>query len=347
MKALRMAIINIENHQDLVRYLREQGLITDRDELRCKNLYGGVSNRTVKISCSPSKNWVIKQALEKLRVKEDWFSDPQRIHREAEGLRWLAELTPPGSVPGFIFEDHAQHLLIMQAVAEPHQNYKHLLLETEPKNIHTTTFARLCADIHCNSYDRRDEIASIFADAGFFESLRIDPYYVFSARQLPEAAPFLFNLIKTTRARKLTLVHGDYSPKNILIQNNRLILLDHEVIHFGDPAFDIGFSLAHLLSKAHYRSSLRSQFTAAAHLFWQTYFKQTQAAPWADDLEQQCVNHTLGCLLARVAGKSPLEYLSSSQRTLQKMILLQLIKKHPATMQLLIEQFEERLTSYG
>lgn len=340
-------MLNIENHQDLARYLCEQGLITNQDKLHCKNLYGGVSNRTVRVSCPPSKNWVIKQALEKLRVKEDWFSDPQRIHREAEGLRWLAELTPPGSVPGFIFEDHAQHLLIMQAVAEPHQNYKNLLLETEPKKIHTTIFARLCADIHCNSYDRRDEIAPKFADTGFFESLRLDPYYVFSARQLPEAAPFLFKLIETTRARKLTLVHGDYSPKNILIQNNRLILLDHEVIHFGDPAFDIGFSLAHFLSKAHYRSSMRSQFTAAAHLFWQTYFQLTQAAPWATDLEQQCVNHTLGCLLARVAGKSPLEYLSSSQRTLQKMILLQLIEKHPSTMQSLIEQFEERLNSYG
>lgn len=339
-------MINIENHRELIQYLADRGLIANKEQPVCKNLYGGVSNRTVLVCHSATDRWVIKQALEKLRVKEEWFADPERIHREAEGLRWLAELTKPGSVPGFVFEDHEQHLLAMEAIPEPHWNYKTLLMADPPVHQHSGDFADLLADIHQNSHTRREQIAPVFSDTGFFESLRLDPYYAFSARQLPEAAPFLFNLIEQTRSRKLTLVHGDYSPKNILIHNKQLVLLDHEVIHFGDPAFDLGFAMAHFLSKAHFHSSLRREFIATARHFWQTYHSKTTAAPWAKGLEHHGINNSLGCLLARVAGKSPLEYLNSSQKSVQKLIVLRLIQEEHDTMESLIHRFEELLNKH-
>jgi tRNA A-37 threonylcarbamoyl transferase component Bud32 len=340
-------MIDIENHAQLLDFLVQTGLLEERSQPLCTTLHGGVSNRTVKISWPDGSGWVAKQALEKLRVKADWFSDPKRIHVEAAGLRWLARLVGTAAVPSFVFESHEQRLLIMSAVPDPHQNYKELLLVTDsPDPRHAVEFGTLLARLHDNAFTHRDVLSVEFADTSFFENLRIDPYYIYAGHRLPTAAPFLFRLIDGTRKRRLTLVHGDYSPKNILIPQDRLILLDHEVIHFGDPAFDVGFSMAHFLSKAHARVSLRQQFAALADTYWQSYRHQTAGRPWTADLERWCINHTLGCLLARVAGKSILEYLSSSQKAAQRMAVQQLIDEPPATMTALIQQFTSRLSDY-
>ena len=107
-----------------------------------------------------------------------------------------------------------------------------------------------------------------------------------------------------------SLVHGDFSPKNTLIYRGKLILLDYEVVHFGDPGFDVGFALTHFLSKANHLRSERDRIGAAAALFWNVYRREIDSLEWAQTLEPRAVRHTLGCLLARVIGKSPLEYLT-------------------------------------
>jgi aminoglycoside phosphotransferase (APT) family kinase protein len=183
---------------------------------------------------------------------------------------------------------------------------------------HIRQFAALLASIHRRSAERDVELAPIFDDRTFFESLRIEPYYQYTATQVTQAARFLHDLIAATRVRRHCLVHGDYSPKNILVHYDKLILLDHEVIHWGDPAFDLGFALTHLLSKAHHLLAHRSAFAEAATLFWSTYRADLGTPDWANDLEVHAVRHTLGCLLARVAGRSPLEYLSSEERSRQR-----------------------------
>jgi aminoglycoside phosphotransferase (APT) family kinase protein len=179
----------------------------------------------------------------------------------------------------------------------------------------------LLAAIHRHSAERAAELAPLFDDRSFFESLRIEPYYRYTAQQVPESAAFFARLIEDTHARRLTLVHGDYSPKNVLVHNGRLILLDHEVIHFGDPAFDLGFSLAHLFSKAHHLPEHRARFVEAIALYWKTYWNEVHTEKWAVDLEAHAVRHTVGCTLARVAGRSKLEYLSAEERASQRGII--------------------------
>ncbi len=339
-------MIDIENHHELIDYLTVSGLLAGRPQPVCVNLRGGVSNRTVKISFTDGTGWVVKQALAKLRVAADWYADPKRIHVEAEGLRWLARLLGSDAVPAFVHEDHEQQLFIMSAIAEPHYNYKHLLFEHPPELQHAAAFGHMLALLHDQSYNQREQLSAVFAETSFFEHLRLDPYYHHAARQLPDAAPFLFNLTTDTRNRRRTLVHGDYSPKNILIHDDRLILLDHEVIHFGDPAFDVGFSLAHFLSKAHARKPLRSAFITITEHYWQTYRSRCIDRPWADDLESMCIRHTIACLLARVAGKSRLEYLTEEQRAAQKMVAKQLIDEPPLRMMQLIRQFPPLVATY-
>jgi hypothetical protein len=353
-------MIDIEQAADLIAYLKARG---HGEPASIEVLAGGVSNRTVLVRWASGDAWVMKQALAKLRVKADWFSDPARIHREALGLLWMGRLLP-GASPALVFEDEANHILAMQAVPQPHDNWKGMLLRGDLQDDHVVQFANVLAGMQRNALTHHQKVCAAFDDCTFFETLRLEPYFAYTASQAPQAAPFMHALIDRTRAHRFTLVHGDYSPKNVLVQLEALSsrgkavaysstsmrtdtaalplqLLDYEVIHWGDPAFDVGFSMTHLLSKAHHVASHRAAFKQAAHLYWQTYF--AQVAGMFGDLELRSVHCTLGCLLARVDGRSPLEYLREAERHQQRKAVLSLMVAPPATMPALIDAFVARI----
>jgi aminoglycoside phosphotransferase (APT) family kinase protein len=335
--------LDIERPGALEAYLRATGRVGREEPLDVRPLSGGVSNRTLLVRRAGGESWVVKQALPKLRVAVDWFSDPARIQREAAGMRWLYELAPPGAVPRLIFEDRDCHLLAMEAVPEPHENWKNTLLAGRLELDHVRQFAELLGTVHRRAHQRRQEIAASFAERTFFESLRLEPYYGYTATQVPAAARFLRALVDRTRQTHETLVHGDYSPKNILVRGPQLVLLDHEVVHWGDPAFDLGFSLTHLLSKAHFLVAHRGAFAQAAHEYAATYLRALGTVPWRESLPGRAVEHTLGCLLGRVAGRSPLEYLDSAHHDRQREAVLSLIEAPPATTDDLVDAFLGRV----
>jgi aminoglycoside phosphotransferase (APT) family kinase protein len=335
--------LNIEDRETLTHYLEQSGRVHPGELTAFDVLPGGVSSRTVRVELRSGAAWVLKQALPRLRVAVEWFSDPVRVHREALGLHRLAELAPAGSVPALVFEDEKHHVLAMTAVPRPHDNWKALLLAGRVHDDHVAQFGRLLGTIHRQAWHRRLELQAEFDDRSFFESLRVEPYYQYSAGQEPAAAEFYAELVAGTRARRMALVHGDYSPKNVLVQAARLILLDHEVIHFGDPAFDVGFGLTHLLAKAHHVRGGRTMFSVAAGRFWETYAAEVQTVPWADEVEANAVCHTLGCLLARVVGRSPLEYLDAAAQQRQRAAALDLMARPPRRVGELVREFLERV----
>lgn len=333
--------INIEEPTQLLDYLHITQQIPRTETPTLIRLDGGVSNRTVWVKREHDPDWILKQALEKLRVQVDWFSAPERIHREAAGLRWLGHIIPD-RVPDFLFEDEQHHILAMSAIPQPHENWKTSLLNGSLQMEHASLFGQLLAKIH-NSIEDHAQIADEFEDRSFFEELRLEPYYTYTSTQVPSAKDSLLTLVEETRQRQLALVHGDYSPKNVLVYNNSLFILDYEVIHFGDPAFDIGFSLTHFLSKAHYLTQHRNTFIQMAHAYWQAYHELISEHLLSHHLQSFGVRHTLACLLARVAGRSPLEYLDAQHRQRQQMIVLELMTQNIQTIPDLIHAFEETL----
>jgi len=339
--------LDIEQPEQLVNYLRRTDRIGPGESPELTVLAGGVSNRTVLVERANGDTWVLKQALEKLRVDVDWFSDPARVHREAEGIRALSELAPDGAITPLVFEDATHHLLAMDAVPTPHENWKQQLLRGSIGLDCVRQFGELLATIHREAWRRRETFETMFNDRSFFESLRIEPYYQYSAAQVPAAEAFLDELIADCRARPLTLVHGDYSPKNILVHpptDGRIVLLDHEVIHWGDPAFDLGFSVTHLLSKAHHLRPHRDAFIEAAGEYWNTYLQTLGDVAWRDDVEPMAARHTLGCLLARVAGRSKLEYMDDAERGRQQAAVVTLMAEPPTSMPELIDRFVQQIT---
>ncbi len=338
--------LDIEEFDALRHYLAAHGHTDPGETVSFRKLLGGVSNRTVRVTRADGRAWVLKQALPKLRVTVDWFSDPERIRVEAKALRWLNRLAPPGTTPFFVFEDPANHLLAMEAIPEDHENWKSVLLAGRINSDHFEQFGLLLGAVHRKSAESGSEVCRAFSDTSYFESLRLEPYYLYTGQNVPVAANFLNGLARDTLSRKVCLVHGDFSPKNTLVHRGRLILLDYEVVHFGDPAFDVGFALTHFLSKAHHLDKERDVVARAAGLFWRTYFNQIAPLGW-DAIEERAVRHTLGCLLARVAGKSPLEYLTSEEAARQRDIVLLLIKAPPTQVSDLISEFIQRADSYA
>jgi 5-methylthioribose kinase len=319
--------MNIESRDELVEWLQKGGWLPAGSRASVETLRGGVSNRTVLVEFERGEAWVLKQALPKLRVPVDWFCPPERIAREALGMRWLQSVAPTGAITPLILEDPSEHLLAMAAVPRPHENWKSMLLAGRVERAHLEQFARLLASIHRAT----SGIPAEFADRSYFDALRLEPYYAYAAQTTPEAAPFLERLMDDTRARRSAVVHGDYSPKNILVRDGRLVLLDHEVIHLGDPGFDVGFSMAHLLSKARHVRRSRGLLREGSLRYWHVY------AEAANPDEERCVRHTLGCLLARAAGRSQLEYLSDDEKAAQRALAVRLMRHMPGSMEELVE----------
>lgn len=282
-------------------------------DCRITPLGGGVSN-TVLLVESAGRRFVLKQALPKLRVQEDWFADRTRILRECAAMRLLAPHLPAGAVPEILFEDPGNCLFAMSAAPPGARTWKALLLagETTPE-IAERVAAILAAMIRVSWGSAEWE--RIFGDQTAFDQLRLDPYYRFTASRHPDLAAHFAARIEQAR-RRFSLVHGDYSPKNFLVAGDAVMAIDFEVIHYGDPSFDAAFLLNHLLLKSFYRPQRAPDYARLASRF----FEQVAAAlpPEAQGFETDTCLH-LGCLLlARIDGKSPAEYIQ--EETLRERI---------------------------
>ena len=180
--------MDIEDSTQLIAYLRTQRLLTESEPVTVQILAGGVSNRTMLVTRANNTQWVIKQALAKLRVKADWFSDPIRIHREAAGLQWLEGVLSAENVPQLIFDDHDNHIIGMTAIPQPHENWKMMLLRGEVELDLVRQFAQILANIH-QATVANPQLKEMFADRAFFESLRVEPYYAYGSWALARESP--------------------------------------------------------------------------------------------------------------------------------------------------------------
>jgi hypothetical protein len=179
-----------------------------------------------------------------------------------------------------------------------------------------------------------------------FDAQRLDPYLRTLAKRTPDLAGQILSVLEQTATTKLALVHGDVSPKNILVSRDdgHPVLLDAECAWFGDPAFDAAFCLNHLLLKAVHLPQIRPELLGAAEVFYNT---------WIDGLPadaQSAVTTRLAALLpclmlARIDGKSPVEYLSEANRGLVRTIARPLIKDVPASVSATIEATRSALAA--
>jgi len=292
------------NSDTVISYLAGRGLLRPGPPAPVEALGGGVSNVVLAAGA-----YVVKQALPRLRVAEEWLAKRERALTEGEALRFAARLTP-GRVPDVLDIDReACAITIARAPAE-WRNWKAVLLSGEADPRVARELGRILAAWHAASIgDGR--VARRFGDWEAFDQLRIDPYHRTVARRHPDLARAVGRVIEEMEARRIALVHGDYSPKNVLVGDGALWVLDFEVAHHGDPDFDLAFMLNHLSLKAIHRPQAAARYRRCAEAFLAAY---REGAPGLDPLPERLARH-LGCLMiARVDGKSPAEYLTAQGR---------------------------------
>lgn len=294
-------------------YLRRMQRIPAEGAVAILPLAWGVSNCVLRIEPESAPPFVLKQSRSRLRTVDPWFSRLDRIFREAEVLRWLSARLPPGVVPQPLFEDRENFVLAMEAIRPDHVVWKQLLLEGQVDLDLARQLGELLGTIHAESAAMRDELAG-WRDREVFEELRIEPFYRRLITRHPEVAPALERLIAETFDCAICLVHADFSPKNILIHPDGFSLVDFETAHLGDPAFDLGFFLSHLLLKAVHRhpdSGPLLDVARAALEGWRQRVRDTEQT--APELSARGAAHTAACLLARIDGASPVDYLVNDE----------------------------------
>jgi 5-methylthioribose kinase len=275
------------------------------DDVRLTPLGGGISNLVILVE-APGIRYVFKQSLERLRVEQEWLCRRDRIFRESAAIADLAAVLPPGSVPTLVLESPDNFLYAMEAAPADAVPWKSPLLAGEVR-LETAAGAGRLLGTWIRESAHQPDWPSAYGDWTVFEELRVDPYYRSTADRHPELAAEFASLIKECRQRRISLVHGDFSPKNLLVSPDSVMVIDWEVVHWGDPAFDPAFLTNHLLLKAFHRPSDWPQYRAAAEAFWQSLHHELDSG--FDWLEPAAMRH-LGCLmLARIDGKSPAEYI--------------------------------------
>jgi tRNA A-37 threonylcarbamoyl transferase component Bud32 len=296
---------------ELALALGKLAIVRDAGQIvAARRLTGGVSSDIWRVE-TLERMVCIKRALPRLKVAAIWEAPVER--NRYERLWYLqANTICPGVAPQVLAYSDADSLFVMNYLPpERHALWKSELARGRvDADFAASVGARLGA-IH-RATARRADIAATFPTDDLFEQLRLEPYLRFTGARHPDLAPRLNEIADAIKRNRIGLVHGDVSPKNILVGPDGPVFLDAECVWFGDVVFDPAFCLNHLLLKSVWHPDAHMELQAAARAFWGSYSK---AIDWERvcDLEKRCATLLGGLLLARIDGKSPVEYIQSER----------------------------------
>jgi aminoglycoside phosphotransferase (APT) family kinase protein len=276
---------------------------------RLTPLSGGVSSDIYLVD-DGGKRFVVKRALARLKVMENWTANVSRNAAERDYIECVGEFLPQ-AVPRVLFENPQAGYFGMEYLDEGFVNWKTILLQGECKPAHAQMAGNILGEIHRQTA-RREDLRKRFDTTANFRELRTSPYLLTTARKNPEFLHLFTAEIERLEGTRECLVHGDFSPKNVLIRGDRMVLLDCEVAWYGDPAFDIAFLLNHFFLKGLYHAPRRLALFKMVDVFWRSYESAGQSGDC--QLELRVTRLLPMLLLSRVDGKSPVEYLDSARK---------------------------------
>lgn len=303
------AIASPDDRESVRAALARMGLIRPGAPFTLKPLAGGVSSDIYLVRCGDEAPFCVKRALAKLKVAADWRAPVERNHAEAEWLRVAADIAAPAA-PRVLGEDAALGLFAMEYLApERYPVWKVQLRDGTAWPETAEQVGVLLARVHAATAGD-GAIAARFANDATFRAIRLEPYLIATGRAHPELTPALDALAERTVGEKRALVHGDVSPKNILVGPEGPVFLDAECAWYGDPAFDAAFCLNHLLLKCLWRPQWAGRYLDLFDRFVSRYLAGACWEPRAA-LEARIAALLPALLLARIDGKSPVEYVET------------------------------------
>lgn len=305
--------------------LARMGLLAPGDKLVCTPLDGGISSDIWRVEIGAHK-YCLKRALAQLKVSTVWEAPVERNDAE---WKWLAAAAAiwPGSVPRLIAQDREAGLFVMDYLDPArYPNWKSQLRDGLLSEQTAIAVGERLAAIHAATAGR-PEIAAGFDNGDTFYAIRLEPYLVATGRVHTDLAPQLEALASVTLAAKRALVHGDVSPKNILVGSDGPMFIDSECAWYGEPAFDLAFCLNHLLLKCLWRPQHARGYL---HLFDRLSETYLAGVTWQPPAEMDALTAALlpALLLGRIDGKSKIEYVTDER---EKVLVRNFARKVVAT----------------
>ena len=269
------AVGGLLDERSVVSYVRDTGLLAG-STATASTLSGGVSNVVLAVD-DGRQRLVVKQSLGRLRVRDEWHAPRERIIAEAAALDVARRLTPT-RVPLVVHRDPANHVIVIEAAPHEWRDWKTQLLRGDI----TPSVGRHLGTVlgRWHRLTVASELPSELRGQSSFEVLRLEPYYRTAARRKHELSREIHSLVQEMSGRQVCLVHGDFSPKNVLVdplaEGPPLWVIDFEVAHRGDPAFDLAFMASHLTLKAIHRPAWAGLFEACLRDFVRAFVREVQ-----------------------------------------------------------------------
>lgn len=312
----------------LMQFILRARLVVPGERPRFTTLTGGVSSDIWLVETG-SRRFCVKRALAKLRVEADWNAPVERSIFEAAWLKGVGKIVP-AAVPRILADDPDAGMLAMEFLPpDQFRSWKADLLAGHSDREVASTVGNRLGRIH-SAFSKDPSAPGTFPRDDIFHAIRLEPYLAATGRAHPRQQQAIMVLIDRTASTKQTVVHGDVSPKNILIGPDGPVFLDAECAWYGDPAFDLAFCLNHLLLKCLATPAAAADHLASFDCLCDAYFAQVD---WEDraELEVRVASLLPALFLARIDGKSPVEYIvAERQKDAIRRVALPLLDHAPS-----------------
>ena len=293
-------------------------LLNNSINYNSQKITDGVSSDIWYVKTEKNREFCIKRALAKLTVKEDWYAPISRNKFEAMYFQYCFEIAPY-NFPKILGHDNKNYILAMKWY-NPNNFlvWKKKLLNRKIEKDDIRNVSNLLIKKHERFFNSK-KFEKKFDNDSTFYSIRIEPYILFTSKKYPDFKCRFDNVAKSLVKNKKTLIHGDFSPKNILIKGNTPLILDAETACWGDPVFDLAFCNNHLLLKSLLLDGLGKKLLNLSFKFVKNYIDNIS---WEDknSFTKRLLDITPLLLLARVDGKSPIEYFKLKQQEITRQL---------------------------
>ena len=278
--------------------------------IKYKKLEGGVSSEVYHVKTNKSE-YCIKRSLKKLLVKKEWIADTNRIKFEYYWLNHCRNILNKNIPKTYEFNNKKKYIVMEYLNNSKYKTLKELYFK---KIINLNTIRLISKHLYkIHSKSNNYKIKILFkGNRNNFNDLRLDPYFNEVGRVYPKYKEYVKDLNKNYLINSSTLIHGDFSPKNILIGKNKIVYLDAECCNFGDPIFDLVFFSNHLLLKSIFIKDKSKEFIKSYIIFYKEYLKNLNAKK-SKQYVDRIIKMTPIMMLARIDGKSPVEYIKSKK----------------------------------
>lgn len=325
-------------------FLYRNDLVEPGMQVIWKPLEGGVSSEIWQVDL-PTGSLCVKRALPQLKVAGVWEAPTSRNAFEWEWLCFAAGHAPD-AVPHPVIHDPELGMFAMSFLdPADYPVWKRQLLDGMAVPATARAVGEILGKLHAASAGDA-EIAMAFQTTDNFYALRLEPYLLATARRHPDLSRQLSALVERTGGARIALVHGDVSPKNILIGPRGPVILDAECAWYGDPAFDLAFCLNHFLLKCLANPSATAGFLACFRELSAAYLERVD---WqnGEEIEARAATLLPALLLARIDGKSPVEYLTAeTQKSVTRGVARRLIVHAPQRLADVMEEWQRRLRKH-